>query len=86
MDILWDENRPDACLSVGLDCRTCVQRSAASVALLCPDLGAAGAEQIFVQIYPAAGCAPMTAAFATAYAEAQMPARKGPGLAIVAAA
>src|SRR5581483_128367 len=75
MDTLWGENRPEACLSVGLDCRTCVQRSASSVATLCPGLGSAGAEELFFQIFPAPGCAPMAAAFAGAYAETEVPVR-----------
>jgi hypothetical protein len=86
MDLLWDENRPETCLSVGLDCRSCVQRSASSVAAVCPGLGDAGAQQVFYSIFPSSGCAPMSAAFAMAYVEAQAPARKSSGLAIVAAA
>lgn len=84
MDPLWDENRPESCLSVGLDCRTCVQRSAASVALVCPGLGAVGAEQVFLQIFPSPGCTPMASAFAASYADAE--ARRTPSLAIVVAA
>ena len=85
MDPLWDENRPESCLKVGLDCRTCVQRSASSVASVCPGLGSAGAEQVFLQIFPSEGCAPMLAAFAAAYAEMDAGRRASP-LSIVVAA
>ena len=85
MDPLWDENRPESCLKVGLDCRTCVQRSASSIAAICPSLSPAGAEQVFLQIFPSSGCAPMATAFAICYAEAEA-GRKTPGLAIVVAA
>jgi hypothetical protein len=86
MDVLWDENRPDACLSVGLDCRTCVARSAASIASLCPSLSAADAERVFFEIFPSKGCAPMSAAFIAAYEDTETTRRKTPGLAIVVAA
>ena len=85
MDPLWDENRPASCLKVGLECRTCVQRSASSVAAICPNLNLAAAEQVFFQIFPSSGCAPMAAAFAISYSEADA-GRKTPGLTIVAAA
>lgn len=86
MDTLWDENRPETCLTVGLDCRTCVQRSAAVVASLCPGLDADAAQQMFPQVFPSVGCSPMAAAFALAYAESDTNVRRTPGLAIVAAA
>jgi len=86
MDLLWDENRPDTCLSLGLDCRTCVQRSASTVATLSPGLSGAAAQQIFTQIFPAPGCAPMAIAFAHSYLEADGATRQSPVLSIVAAA
>jgi hypothetical protein len=85
MDPLWDENRPESCLKVGLDCRTCVQRSASSIAAICPGLGTAGAEQVFLQIFPSDGCAPMMTAFAASYAEAETGRRTSPLTIVVAA-
>ena len=76
VDYLLDENRPEMCIALGLDCRTCVQKSASSVAHVCRGLESAGIQRIFAQLYTSPGCAPMAAAFETGYVEASNPARK----------
>lgn len=73
MDVLFEENRPDVCLSLGLECNTCIDKSAASVARVCHGLTPAGLRGIFVQMFPSQGCAPMAEAFAAAYQERSAP-------------
>ena len=67
MDLLVGENRPETCASIGLDCRTCIQRAAASVARICSGLNASGAQEIFFQLYSSPGCATMAPAFEGVY-------------------
>jgi hypothetical protein len=69
MDLIFDENRPETCLQVGLDCRTCIQRAAASTSKVCAGLTPVGVEQVFFQLYPSQGCSPMAPQFAAVYAE-----------------
>ena len=69
MDLIFEENRPETCLQVGLDCRTCIQRAAASTAKVCAGLTPSGIHQVFFQLYPSQGCSPMATQFATVYAE-----------------
>ena len=76
MDYLLDENRPETCLALGLDCRTCIQKSASSVAHVCYGLESAGILRIFNQLYTSQGCAPMAESFEIAYLEASNPVRK----------
>ncbi|HLJ47105.1 MAG TPA: hypothetical protein VKU01_13905 [Bryobacteraceae bacterium] len=73
MDLLFGDNRPEACLAVGLDCRTCVERSAANLAQICHGLDSAGLHRIFFQMYPSEGCSPMAGGFALSYYEAKTP-------------
>jgi len=82
MDYLLDENRPETCLALGLECSTCIRKSASSVAHVCQGLETAGIHRIFVQLYTSAGCAPMSDAFELAYREASTPMRKPVVLAI----
>lgn len=83
MDLL-PENSPETCSNIGLDCGTCVHRSAASVAAICRGLDSAGLEQIFFQLYPSSGCRAMAPIFAMAYQECS-PVEK-PALAFASAA
>ncbi|HTP85708.1 MAG TPA: hypothetical protein VMJ34_02120 [Bryobacteraceae bacterium] len=76
MDYLIDENRPETCLALGLDCRTCVHKSASSVAHVCHDLDSTGVRRIFERLYTSPGCAAMVGAFEQAYFDATPPARK----------
>ena len=76
MDYLLDENRPETCLALGLDCRTCIRKSASSVAHVCQGLESGGIRRIFVQLYTSPGCASMADAFEQAYVEASLPMRK----------
>ena len=69
------ENRPDICANVGLECNTCIQRSASTTAAICPDLSPAGVHRVFFQLYPSAGCHPMAHAFAAAYDHAMTPSK-----------
>ncbi|HUJ49426.1 MAG TPA: hypothetical protein VLW25_04485 [Bryobacteraceae bacterium] len=71
MDLL-PENSPESCSNIGLDCGTCIHRSAASVAAICGGLESAGLQQIFFQLYPAPGCHAMAQAFALAYQESSV--------------
>ena len=70
MDVLPDANRPETCALVGLDCRTCIQKAAATVARVCSGLAPSGAQEIFYQLYPSPGCTPMVSAFEAVYLEA----------------
>ncbi|MGA3024485.1 MAG: hypothetical protein ABSF98_06935 [Bryobacteraceae bacterium] len=76
MDYLLDENRPETCLALGLDCRNCIQKSATSVANVCQGLESAGIRRIFAQLYASQGCAPMAGVFEAAYLCAATPLRK----------
>jgi len=64
------ENRPETCAMVGLECGACVRHAAASVASICGGLEPLGAQQLFFQMYPSAGCRPMAHAFVLAYNDA----------------
>ena len=67
MDLLT-ENSPETCLSLGLDCGTCIHQAAATVAKI-SRLEPNGVQQIFFQLYPSPGCRPMAHAFEMAYRE-----------------
>jgi hypothetical protein len=67
MDLLI-ENSPETCLSLGLDCGTCIHQAAATVARI-SRLEPHGVQQIFFQLYPSPGCRPMAHAFELAYRE-----------------
>lgn len=67
MDLLAGDNRPETCSAMGLDCRTCIQRAAATVARICSGLSTSGAQEIFFQLYPSEGCAAMAPAFEAVY-------------------
>jgi len=84
MEDLFVERRPESCASLGLDCHRCVSTSATKVATVCRGMNEDGVARIFVQLYPSGGCAPMVAAFQSAYFEASVP-RKGMVRAIAAA-
>ena len=68
MDLFTDPN-PEFCTHIGLDCGSCIRRSAASVAAICRGLEAPGARQVFFQLYASPACHPMAQAFAVAYQE-----------------
>jgi hypothetical protein len=76
MDYLLDENRPETCTALGLDCRTCMHKSATSVAHVCHGLESAGVQRIFARLYTSSGCAHMAGVFEAAYMEASNPVRK----------
>ena len=84
MEVLPDDRSPAACLALGLDCLSCVERSAETVASICHGMTPAGVRSVFVQVYPSAGCAPMAFAFQSAYFETAAP-RKSALRAVVAA-
>ena len=86
VDYFLDENRPETCSALGLECHTCVQRSAASVAHICHGLQASALAGMFGQIYASPGCAHMANSFEAAYYEACAPIRKPVLVAIGAAA
>jgi hypothetical protein len=64
------ENQPETCSNLGLDCGTCVQRSASTAAVICPDIQPSGVHRIFFQLYSSPGCHPMAHAFMRAYGDA----------------
>jgi hypothetical protein len=70
---LFTENQPEFCSSVGLDCRSCVQRSASTTATVCQDLLPSGAHRVFLQLYSSPACHPMAEAFVAAYQDAVTP-------------
>ena len=70
MDSALDNNFPQMCLDVGLDCKTCTGASARELASVCKNLRGKMVAQLFVQIYPQPACAKMHGHFAAAYREA----------------
>jgi hypothetical protein len=72
---LFEDNSPTRCLAVGLDCETCVSRSARETAACCGSLRGSGLTQIFASLYPSSGCAPMSGLFRDAYVIATRPKR-----------
>jgi hypothetical protein len=84
MESLLDDRNPETCLSMGLDCRNCVRHSAEAVAGICRGLTSTGVASLFVQLFPAPGCAHMSLAFQAAYVDASVP-RKPIARAIAAA-
>ncbi len=72
MDLVT-ENRPETCSSLGLDCGTCIERSASTTAVICPDLQPAGVHRVFFQVYVSPACHPMAHAFMRAYEDAAVP-------------
>jgi hypothetical protein len=69
MDPFLTENQPETCRVLGLECETCVRKSAASVGKICYGLDSHGVQQLFVQLFPSSGCRPMAPAFELAYLE-----------------
>jgi hypothetical protein len=70
MDLLMDDNQPESCSRLGLDCGTCMRNAASSVASICRGMNSEGLRQIFFQMYPSAGCRPMEHVFHATYWEA----------------
>lgn len=64
---------PENCRSMGKECRDCVCSSASVVALLCPSLDAAAAQQVFFRMYRHQGCVNMARAFVREYLSAVEP-------------
>jgi hypothetical protein len=85
IDILVNDLRPDGCLDVGLDCRTCTHATASDLASICEVLDRQGLREAFVQIYQNPACNPMFSIFERAYGEAVSPRTTRP-LAATAAA
>ena len=66
------ENRPETCLSLGLDCGSCIHQAAATVARICRGVEPRGVQQIFIQLFPSPGCQQMAHAFELAYRECSL--------------
>jgi hypothetical protein len=66
-DNLMNTLDAQSCAQVGKDCRGCVRQSAEVVALLCPALDAAGAQQMFFRMYRQPGCGGMARSFVREY-------------------
>jgi hypothetical protein len=80
---------PRICHEVGLDCETCTEATARSLAKICKGLKGKMIGQLFVQIYSDPACAKMHAHFAEAYMTAsieRMPAMSERSLAMAAVA
>jgi hypothetical protein len=84
MEALLNERNPETCLSLGLDCQSCVRHTAQMVASVCRGITPAALSNTFVQMYPSPACARMEFSFVTSYAEASVP-RKPALCAVVAA-
>jgi len=84
MDVLLNERNPETCLSLGLDCQSCVRHTAQMLASVCRGMTPAGLSTTFVQMYPSPACARMEFAFGTSYTDASVP--RKPALRAVAAA
>jgi hypothetical protein len=82
---LFTEPNPDSCSRIGLDCGSCVRRSAASVAQICNGMETPALQLIFFQLYTSPGCFPMAQAFAVAYQESA-PIQAEPALVFASAA
>jgi len=65
-----DDNRPQSCYEVGLNCRDCSAENARELARLCVGLRGKAVSQLFLQVHSHPACAPMHAHFADAYREA----------------
>ena len=63
----------ESCRSMGKECRDCISSSASVVALLCPSLDAAAAQQTFFRMYRHEGCVNMSRAFVREYLSAVEP-------------
>ncbi len=72
-DNLTNTLDPQSCAQVGKDCRGCVRHNAEVIALLCPGLDAAGAQQMFFRMYRQPGCAGMARTFVREYLGAVEP-------------
>jgi hypothetical protein len=70
MESANDTNFPQACMAVGLDCKTCTSATARQLASVCKNLRGKMVAQLFVQLYPQPACARMANHFGEAYREA----------------
>jgi hypothetical protein len=70
LDILVNDVRPDGCLDVGLDCRTCMNGTATDLAAICEVLDRRRLREAFTQIYQHLACGPMFSIFEQAYGKA----------------
>ena len=64
---------PESCREVGKECRECISSSASVVALLCPTLDAAAAQQTFFRMYRHQGCGFMARSFVREYLDVVEP-------------
>ncbi len=72
-DNLGNAVNAESCRLVGKECRDCVSSSASIVALLCPSLDAAAAQQMFFRMYRHPGCVGMARVFVREYIGAVEP-------------
>jgi hypothetical protein len=72
-DNLGNVVNQENCRLIGKECRDCVSSSASVVALLCPTLDAASAQQMFFRMYRNQGCFGMARAFVREYLGAVEP-------------
>ena len=75
------DDRRAECVQAGLDCRTCIEASAASIARLSANVSHPMLVQLFSQMYPDQACARYVESFVVAYRQSGAPAAlpKGPG-------
>ncbi len=77
LDGIQDSQSPQVtaeyCRSMGKECRDCISSSASVVALLCPSLDPAAAQQTFFRMYRHEGCVNMSRAFVREYLSAVEP-------------
>ena len=67
METCSENNYPQLCFETGLNCHSCTEGTAQTLAQVCKGLRGKMIGQLFVQIHPHAACAPMHAHFARSY-------------------
>lgn len=67
MESLREDDRPQICWSVGLECGRCAAEAARKLAEICAGLTQDGLGRVFFQMFPDAACAPMHGHFVRSY-------------------
>jgi hypothetical protein len=73
MELNLNDHSPDRCEALGMDCESCVARSARAIAACCASLGGDTAGSMFFHLYQSPGCSPMKALFVDSYQSAILP-------------
>jgi hypothetical protein len=65
-----EAQKPESCRQAELECRSCVQQTAANLAGICGNLELDAVRESFLKIYPDHACMPMARTFVRAYRSA----------------